>query len=133
MKSVFVLASFSLFSWSATAKTQVICADAEKSVELTLMFTTASKTTPPNKLTLKSGGKAREVTATSIIRFVRNTTDFYVRFKVQTKSGLQEVELNTRINKGSAGKSRTSSGFLTNKNQPDSRLAVTCIAASNSF
>ncbi len=112
-----------LFVFSAHASNTVICEDGVRSVKVTATFA-RSKSVAPSKLVIESDKKTKDIDVKQISRFIRNDKDFYILFKVQTKAGLHELELNTRFNKSARGRTG-SSGVLVNKTQNES-LNVTC-------
>lgn len=112
-----------LFVFAAHASNTVICEDSPRSVSLKATFA-KSTAVAPSKLTIESDNKTKDIDLKQISRFIRNDKDFYILFKVQTKVGLHELELNTRFKK-SARAPRTSAGVLVNKTQNES-LNVIC-------
>lgn len=119
-----------IFIWLVTSVTYanaaalVQCEDGTKSVVLNITFAKKDSTIPPSKVSITSSGKSKDIEPKNISRFIRNANDFYLLFKVQTKAGLHDLELNTRFNKNPRG-AGTSAGTLVNKTQ-DERLNVTC-------
>lgn len=124
MYRLVVLALISAFVTEVRAAAVVTCEDSAKSVKLSLNFAKKDSNSPPNKVSITSSGKTKAVENKNIAKFIRNANDFYILFKVQTKAGLHELELNTRFNKNPRG-ARTSAGVMTNKTQ-DERVNVTC-------
>lgn len=102
----------------------VRCEDGTKAVKLMLSFTKKDALEAPVRVVIISSGKSKEIEKKHLVRFLRNANEFYLLFKVQTKVGLHELELNTRFNKNPRA-GRTSAGTLTNNTQ-DERLNVTC-------
>jgi len=127
MKSLLTLAAILLLSIASGAAGRVVCTDPEKSVEVTGSFSKSGKNPVLASLVLKSGGKTKPITTKDISRFVHNDLDFYILFKVESKTGPQELELNTRFVKNPRGNpGRASAGYLTNKSQGNERVPVTC-------
>ncbi len=108
----------------AKATYQVKCEDSTKSVQVAFTFNKKDSNSPPTQVSITSSGKTKAIEPKNITRFIRNANDFYVLFKVQTKEGLHELELNTRFNKNPRGP-RTSAGVMMNKTQNE-RVNVTC-------
>jgi hypothetical protein len=114
----------SISTSNAIVPQTVRCEDGTKAVRLLLTFAKNDSAEAPAKVVIVSSGKSKEIEKKHLIRFVRNANEFYLLFKVQTKAGLHEIELKTRMNKNPRAL-RTSAGTLTNKTQ-DEQLNVTC-------
>ena len=103
---------------------QVRCEDTDRSVVLNMTFQKKDSIKPPAKAVISNQGKTRTIGRNQILRFFRNSERFYFLFKVQTREGLHEIELDTRFNKNPRG-SKTSAGQIINKTRAQ-RLNVTC-------
>jgi hypothetical protein len=78
-----------------------------------------------NDVRIKSGDKTRVVKKQDISRMRTNEADFYMLFTVQTKTGPEELELDTHYTK-KGGERKASAGYLTNKTEKSERLPVVC-------
>ncbi|MGZ3722158.1 MAG: hypothetical protein ACXVA9_04455 [Bdellovibrionales bacterium] len=116
---VFILAVRLAPAW-AEKPGGVGCYDNEHTVELSAKL--VKNNSDAYDLRIQSNEKARPVKKSDISRMRSNSVDFYILFTVQTKSGPEELELDTHF----AGDHKTSVGFLTNKTQKSERLPVTC-------
>jgi hypothetical protein len=116
--------AFGLAPVAALAQGGVSCMDQDQTVEM------SAKTDKHNAgvwdLRIKSGEKSRLVKKDDIARVRSNDSDFYLLFTVQSKTGPEELELDTHYVKGSGGDRKLSNGWLTNRTQKSERLPVTC-------
>ena len=107
-----------LFAIQEARASNVQCVDSANSVKLNV---TVAKNNTAARVEIISDGKSKVIDAKNISRFIRDAKVFYVLFKVPTKAGLHEIELNTRFRTA-----KTSAGQIINKTQ-DERLNVNCI------
>lgn len=105
------------FALSETVK----CVDNEHSVELTANL--AKHRAGISNIRIKSGGKTKTVKKEDVTRIRTTASEFYILFKVQTKKGREELELETKFAKGAA---KSSTGSLTNKSENSEKVPVSC-------
>lgn len=102
---------------------QILCADAGKRV--VLHITPSAKGNSIEKLLISNEGKNRSVKKTDVLRFSRTEREFIVIFRVETRLGPHELELNTKFVNHPKIKRRFSSGSLINRTSND-KLEVSC-------
>ncbi len=106
----------------ARADSLVKCEDGTKAVSLNLTFNKKESTELPKKVVIISSGKSKEIERKEIIRFIRNASDFYMLFKVQTKVGPHDSRAQHAIHQ-----EPTSAKILSrNSSQQDSGRALEC-------
>jgi hypothetical protein len=123
MRFVFIfIAGLGLAPALACAGT-VSCYDNEHTVEMSAKL--GKNHGGAFDIRIKSGEKTRLVKKEDVSRMRANGVDFYMVFTVQTKSGPEELELDTHYTKA-GGDHKSSAGYLTNKTEKSERLPVIC-------
>jgi hypothetical protein len=107
----------------AAASGRVSCKDDQGTVEFTAR--TDKHNAVLTDLRIQSAGKTRIIAKTDIIRIRSNAVDFYLLLKVQSKTGPQDLELDTKYVKSNAERSLSKGTFL-NKTESSDKLPVTC-------
>lgn len=117
---IFLLLSLGLAPAFALGEV-VKCVDSGHSVELTAKL--AKHRAGVSDIRIKSGDKTKTVKKEDVTRIRSTASEFYMLFKVQTKNGREELELETHFAKGAT---KSSAGSLTNKSENSEKVLVSC-------